>query len=350
MTIKSPNADEVFDKWINKMKAKDLEKKFKVKKVPFQKSNITAAESVQNVEKHTVFYFQSEKKVETSSKTDDKITDAKGVSKVKFYEFTGAVDSEKWKGKSEVPLYETLEPVDCQKCKGTGYINCKKCKGERLVSCKSCKGQGAVKCKDCDGKGSKEVTVTILKNGKDKTKKKLTFNCPTCFGTGKLECKKCGGTGRVPCPECKANARYRCDKCKGYGQFFGYSIGTVPFKETGAVVPHLFFRPDVEKELGYRLSNAITQVDGIQLRDVKKLNDTDVQAQLGFELDSNAKKLMQNTKKTFENLVKSKVDKPLYPLYIFPVLELDIATPKGKKFKLFSIGSETGYTVIDRGF
>ncbi|MHA1266718.1 MAG: hypothetical protein ACTSRS_15890 [Candidatus Helarchaeota archaeon] len=350
MTIKAPNADDIFAKWISRMKAKDLEKKFKVKNVPFQKNNITASESVRNVEKHTVFYFQSEKKVETSTATVQKMTDAKGIRKIKFYEFTGAVESEKWKDKSQVPLFETLDKIDCKKCKGTGYINCKRCKGERLVSCKKCKGQGAVRCKDCDGSGVKEININILKDGKEKIKRKIKFNCPTCFGTGKLECKTCGGTGKIPCPECKANARYRCDKCKGYGHFFVYSIGTVPFKETGAIIPHLFFRSDVEKELGYRLSNAINQVEGIQLRSIKQLNDIEVQAQLGYELDGNTKKLMQMAKKTFEDLEKSKTDKPLYPIYIFPVLELDIETPKNKRFKLFSIGSEMGYTVLERGF
>jgi len=350
MPVKSPNTDEVFEKWINKMKAKDLEKKFKIKGVTFHKTNISTAESVQKVEKYTAFYFESEKKVETSSATEEKRTDVKSVGKVKFYEFTGQIDSEKWKDKSEVPLFETLDPVNCEKCKGTGYINCKKCKGDRLVSCKKCRGKGTVHCKDCDGTGTKEIQVNILKNGKEKIKKKIKYNCPSCFGTGNLECKTCGGTGKVPCPDCKANARYRCDKCKGYGHFYKYSLGTVPFKETGAIVPHLFFRADVEKELGYRLSNAISQVEGIQIRDVKKLNEAEITAQLGFELDANAKKMMNNTRQTFENLQKSKMDKPQYPISIFPVLELDIITPKKNKFKLFSIGSEMGFSVFDRGF
>lgn len=350
MTIKAPNADEIFEKWINRTKAKDLEKAFSVKGVPFQKNNITAAESVKNVEKSTVFYFESEKKVEIGTATEEKKTDIKGVSKIKFYDFSGSVESEKWKDKSQVPLFNTLDELNCEKCKGTGYINCKKCKGERLVACKTCKGHGTTKCKDCDGTGTKELDVSILKNGKEKIKKKIKFNCPTCFGAGKLECKTCGGTGKIPCPDCKANARYRCDKCKGYGRFYKYGIGPVPFKETGAVVPHLFFKPDVEKELGYRLSNAIQQTEGIQIREVNKMNETDLQAQLGYQLDANTKKLMQNAKKTFEDLQKSKMDKPRLPIYVFPVAELDITTPKNKKFKIFSIGSDTGYTVIDKGF
>ncbi|NVM54675.1 MAG: hypothetical protein HWN66_13305 [Candidatus Helarchaeota archaeon] len=350
MPIKSPNIDDVFEKWINKTSAKELKKKFEVKGVPFQKNNISAAESVNNVEKFTAFYFQSEKKATAPTGTDEYRTDVKGVGKVKFYDFTTSVDSETWKDKSKVPLFDTLKPVNCERCNGSGYINCKRCKGERLITCKQCKGKATVRCKDCDGTGSKEVAVLILKNGKEKIKKKIKFNCPTCFGTGKLECKVCGGTGKIPCPDCKANARYRCDKCKGYGHFYNYSIGFVPFKATSALIPHLFFRTDVEKELGYRLSNALSKVEGIQIRDVKKLNEHDVTAVLGFELDSNIKKLMHSAKKDFEHLQKSEMDKPHYPIYIFPVLELDVVTPKHKKFKLFSIGSEMGYTVLDRGF
>ncbi len=350
MPIKSPNPDDIFNKWINKMSSKELEKKFKIKGVPFSKSNISSSESVKDVQKFTAFYFQSKKKVTTSAATDEKITDVKGVGKVKFYVFTSPVDSETWKDKSKVPLFDTLKPEDCQKCKGTGFINCKKCKGERLVTCNKCKGKGTLKCNDCGGIGSKELAVNAIKDGKEKIKKKIKYNCPTCFTTGNLECNACGGTGKIPCPACKSNARYRCDKCKGFGHFYKYSIGFVPFKETSALIPHLFFRPEVEKELGYRLSNTISQVEGIKINDIKKFNENDVIAQLGYELDSNTKKLMQDARKTFEGLQKSELDKPHFPIYIFPVLELDIMTPQNKKFKLFSIGSDVGYTVLDRGF
>jgi len=320
-----------------------------VKNVPFQKSNISAAESVKNVQKFTAFYFQSEKKQGISTVAEEgKKSDIKGISKIQFYEFSKEMDSDTWKDKSKVPLYESIQPTNCEKCKGAGYIPCKKCKGERLVTCPTCKGNASVKCKDCDGVGSKYVMVNVLKDGKDKIKEKVTYNCPTCFGTTKLECKTCGGTGQVPCPECKANARYRCDKCHGLGHFYEYSLGYVPFKQTGAVVPHLYFRADVEKEMGYRLSNVIDEVEGIQLRDLKKLNEQDVTAQLGYTLDSNAKKLMQAAKKDFDNLQKDDLEKAKYPIYIFPVQELDIVTPQNKKLKLFSIGSENGYSVYEK--
>ena len=349
--IKTPNTDDVFEKWINKMDANSLKKKFEVKGVPFQKGNISAAESVKNVQKFTVIYFQSEKKSTGPTDSGEIVkTDLKGIAKTKFYEFSKTMDSETWKEKSKLPLYETLNHINCEKCKGTGFINCKKCKGERLISCKDCKGQGSIKCKDCDGTGTKEIDIFVVKNGKEKTKRKMKYRCPTCFGSGKMECKKCGGTGKITCPDCKANARYRCDKCKGVGHFFNYSLGFVPFDQTSAVVPHLFFRAEIEKELGYRLSNVIQQVDGIQIRDLNKMKETDVVALLGYELDSNAKKMMSTAKKTFEQLQKSEIDKPILPIYIFPVIELDIETPKKKSFKLFSIGSETGYTVIDHGF
>ena len=68
---------------------------------------------------------------------------------------------------------------------------------------------------------------------------------------------------------------------------------------------------------------------------------------LGFVLDSNAKKLLNETKKVFEKLAQSDLEKPLYPIYIFPVLELNIVTFTNKKFKLFSIGSELKYQVLE---
>ena len=194
------------------------------------------------------------------------------------------------------------------------------------------------------------MKINVLINGKQKTKKNMKYRCPSCFGSGQIECKKCGGTGKVTCPECKANARYRCDKCKGVGHFFNYELGYVPFAQTSAVIPHLFFRSDVEKELGYRISNVLSQVEGIQINDVKQLNDRDVVALLGYELDSNAKKILHDARKEYEKLQKSDMDTPHLPIYVFPVVELDIVTPKNKKFKIFSIGSEMGFTVIDRGF
>ncbi len=351
MPIKGPNTDDVFEKWLNKTSAKDLEKKFKVKNVPFQKGNISVAESVKNVDKYTVFYFQSEKHASPKAEaSEEKKTDIKSLEKITFYDFTKSIEYDEYKGKSTVPLYDTLKPVNCEKCKGTGYINCKKCKGERLVACSACKGNGSIRCKDCDGSGSNVIKVTILKNGKEKTKKETKYNCPTCFGTGKIECKKCGGIGKVTCPECKANARYKCDKCKGYGNFYLYSIGSVPFKETSAVVPHLFFKQEVEKDIGYRLSNVISQVKGITIRDLNKMNEKEITAQLGYEMDADAKKQMSTAKKEYERLEKSEFDKPMMPIYIFPVLELDVVTPKGSKFKVFSIGAEDGFTVMDKGF
>ncbi|MFX1295823.1 MAG: hypothetical protein ACFFD2_13345 [Promethearchaeota archaeon] len=351
MPIKSPNTDAVFEKWINKTPAKSLEKKFKIKDVPFQKSNISAAESVKTVEKFTAFYFESEKKgSKTPTTVEEEYTDLKTLGKIKFYEFTEQMDSEKWKDKTKVPLYDTLKPDNCKKCHGTGYINCKKCKGEKLITCKDCKGRATIKCKDCDGTGSKSINITVIKNGKEKSKKQFKYQCPTCFGTSKIECKKCGGTGKIPCPDCKANARYKCDKCKGYGHFYIYGIGYVPFKLTSAVIPHLYFKADVNKELEYRLSNAISQVEGIKIQDYKNLDEHNVQSQLGYELDSDAKKMMNTTKKEFEKIEKNDLEKPHYPILIFPVLELDIVTPKNKKFKLFSIGPDTGYIVLDQGF
>ncbi|MEM3587871.1 MAG: hypothetical protein QXO71_11190, partial [Candidatus Jordarchaeaceae archaeon] len=59
MSMKSPLSDDVFAKWLERADLSKLEKFFSVKRVKFERSNISAAESVKNVEKHAVFFFHS---------------------------------------------------------------------------------------------------------------------------------------------------------------------------------------------------------------------------------------------------------------------------------------------------
>ena len=43
-------------------------------------------------------------------------------------------------------------------------------------------------------------------------------------------------------------------------------------------------------------------------------------------------------------------EKPEYPIYVYPLFKLDIETPRGKKFNVFSIDTERSYIVTDYGF
>lgn len=55
MKILTPDADEVFNKWLSKVDSKKLKKSFGI-----EKEAITAAESVKKVEKLAFLFFYSE--------------------------------------------------------------------------------------------------------------------------------------------------------------------------------------------------------------------------------------------------------------------------------------------------
>ncbi|MHA1311029.1 MAG: hypothetical protein ACTSQO_08875 [Candidatus Helarchaeota archaeon] len=351
VSLKTPNLDDVFKKWVNETPTTKLEKQFKLKKVAFQKSQISIAETVVGNDKYIICFFQSKSKSASEIKGKSYKVDGKKVQQIIFYDFPASVkiDRDKWKGNEIVPMIKTLEEKNCMKCGGKGIIVCKTCKGTKFVTCKNCGGQGTVKCSYCGGKGKIEVKIKVLKGPQqEKSYKTIKINCPKCFGgSGKITCQRCGGTGKVPCSDCKSQGSWRCDECGGYGVFYYYEALPVPFKDITDLIPHLIFKKEYEKYLGEKISKLdLESVEGIKITDIKKLTRKDLEPQLGY-WDKSVEKLISQTKNVFKNSEKNNLEDPKYPIYLFPLLELDCKTPRGKKFEIFSIGTEQGYIIID---
>ncbi|MHA1381494.1 MAG: hypothetical protein ACTSRG_24270 [Candidatus Helarchaeota archaeon] len=347
MSVKSPISDDVFKKFITKTSAKKLQNLFGEKGIKFEKGNVSAAESVENVVKSAAFFFRSEVTSELSSKiVKEQETDQKGISKLKFFDFPKIVNPDNWKGKETVPMYNSIAQVNCKKCEGKGYMGCKNCGSTGLIKCNKCDGTGKVECKRCKGKGKLTLQIQVLVGKKkEKQKKIINYQCGDCFGSGKIVCKNCSGMGKILCNKCKPNfGKAICKDCNGTGKFYKYKIGTVPFHAVkGQYIPHLFFKPEFEKKLGTELSSLVTTVDGIYIKSLKDLDEEFVKAQLGY-WDGEIKSRMNDAKKKFKELEKSKgQETPKFPIYLFPILKLNVKSKKGKTFNIYSIGTDRGY-------
>ena len=350
MSMKSPLSDEVFSKWLARADLSKLEKYFSVKRVKFERSNISAAESVRNVEKHAIFFFRSKVDPSIARDVEKKVVNIDELGKVTFYDFGNKqVDMTEWKDKKMVPLYSSIREVECGGCKGKGYITCNKCGGSGTLECKKCKGKGSVQCNVCKGEGKLYTKLKVIRNGK-KTKVEMPYNCDYCYGSGTLICDHCGGTGKVECSKCRGETRNPCKECKGTGTLYEYTIGPVPFKT--AIVPHIFFRPEFEKHLANVIDREFANIEGIKITDYNNLTEKELTPQLGF-FNKEVKDKMNKAKSAFKDLEKKASkggERAEYPIYVYPLLKLDIVTPKGKKFNIFSIGTERSYVITDYGF
>jgi hypothetical protein len=131
---------------------------------------------------------------------------------------------------------------------------------------------------------------------------------------------------------------------------FEYAVGGVPFR--AGVIPNLFFRSEFEKHLATVIDKEFSNIEGIKISDHNSLNEKEITPQLGF-FNKEVEDKMNKTKATFKDLEKKGAkggETPQYPIYIYPLLKLDIVTPKGKKFSVFSIGTDKNYIVTDYGF
>lgn len=350
MSMKSPLVDDVFSRWLARADLSNLEKLFSMKRVKFERSNISAAESVKNVEKHAVFFFHSRIDPSITKNIEKKMVNIDELTKMNFYDFgTKQVDTMEWKDKNLVPLYSSIKEVNCSDCGGRGYITCDKCRGSGTLECKKCKGNRNVTCDACKGEKKLYVNLKVITDG-NKTSIEMPYNCDVCGGVGTIFCDYCGGTGKVDCDKCHGRTQNLCMKCKGTGALFEYTIGPVPFKP--AIVPNLFFRPEFEKHLAKVIDKEFANIEGIRIRDYDSLTEKELTPQLGF-FNKEVNDKMNKTKSAFKNLEKKAAkggEKPEYPIYVYPLLKLDIETPKGKKFNIFSIGTERSYIVTDYGF
>jgi hypothetical protein len=348
--MKSPSADDVFAKWLEHADMGKLEKLFSVKHVQFERSNVSAAESVKNVEKHAVFFFHS--KIEPSSRAEGEknVVNYEDLQKVNFHHFGNKeVDSTEWKDKNMVPLHESVNEIKCDECSGKGSIMCDKCKGTGVLGCKKCNGTGNITCPTCKGDKKLYLKLKVMTEGK-KSEEQMAHNCYTCGGTGTIKCNNCGGTGKVECDKCHGDAKTTCKKCKGTGTLYEYTNGPVPFKTEG--IPNIFYKSEFDKTLADTINKEFSNIEGITFKDYNDLNEKEITPQLGF-YNKEVEDKMNKAKNAFKDLEKkgaNRAETPEYPIYVYPLLKLDMETPKGKKFSVFSIGTEKKYVVTDYEF
>ncbi|WP_371805288.1 hypothetical protein [Candidatus Lokiarchaeum ossiferum] len=352
VTIKSANPDDIWDRWKKKaVKSQKLEKHYGVKGAVFNLDNITAAEFVKGVTKAAIVFFEKsyEVKVQNIAPKKEK-GDVRDIEKMKFYQFKSNPVKTEWKGDEEVPFAATLTKENCSKCTGKGGVVCKKCNGTKLVICPDCNNK-AKSCKSCEGTGKYMIEVKVLDEKNNKTTKKIEVKCNECYGTGKLTCTRCGGMGKIACKNCNATGFNSCSECRGHGSLFTYQIKPVPFKHESSAEPILLSSiklSGLEKELGKEIQKTIEQVEGILIRNPEKeLDQKFIEPNLGY-YSKEIGKISKEAAKEIKNSKKNKDIKIKMPLFLFPVLALDCETKKGKKFQVYSIGSDNKFQVFGR--
>ncbi|MEM3511406.1 MAG: hypothetical protein QXW47_09730 [Candidatus Jordarchaeales archaeon] len=342
--LKPPSPDEVFSRWVNGMRNDELEELFARKDMPFDKSSVSAAEFVKEVDRKIAVFFAS--KIETGSvEAERKESNYEGILKVKFYEFPKGKVPPELKLDSRIPMFGSLEKVECSECAGTGYLECDKCGGKGTLPCNECGESGEISCDECEGAKEVALTLSVVSDGEE-AEREMKVQCPTCFGSGKVVCGKCGGLAKLVCNECGGDGKFPCKKCKGAGVIFTYSVSPPPV--SGKKLYLIYSKPEVDDVLSEMLEAKVSQLESVKINNHEQLNKNDLEAMLGFynkDVDSKAGR----AKKIFADLEK-KADKtgetPLYPIYIFPILRLDVETAKGKRIQVFAAGGGKNYTII----
>ena len=309
--IKTPNLDNIFEKWketANRKNRKQMEKQFGTKGAVFTLEAISAAEYViPPALKGAAIYFSIKKTVAPAKGKDENTVMAPRVSRETFYSFKNSkVNKDNWKGDEKVPMYESITPVACKNCSAKGYIEDK---------CSVCKGSGKI-----------EVDLTVLE-GEEQKKQKKSFNYP---------CGECYGTGKVQNP---------CRECGGHKNLYKYEILPVPFQSvvTGIPVLHSSLQTKYEKEIGKDLQDLIESVEGIKFNNFKELDDK-AEGSLGY-WDKNVKKTINAAGDDYKNYEKDKDTQITTQIYLFPMIQLNCKTKKGKKFEIYSIGSENNFMI-----
>jgi len=309
--IKTPNLDDIFDKWKQQAGRKDrkkMEKQFGTKGSVFTLDAISAAEYVvPPALKGAAIYFSIKKTVAPVKGKEDNLVLAPRVSRETYYSFKGKkVDKDNWKGDEKVPTYESISAVPCKTCSGKGYIDDK---------CRSCKGSGKV-----------EDNLNVLEEEEQKKVKKVfTYPCGECFGTGKVQ---------NPCSE-----------CGGHKNLYKYEIQPVPFQSvvTGIPVVHSSLQTKYEKEIGKDLQDLIESVEGIKFNNFKDLENK-AEGSLGY-WDKNVKKTINSAGSDHKNYEKDKDTQIVTQIYLFPMIRLNCKSKKGSNFEIYSIGSDQKFMI-----
>jgi hypothetical protein len=359
MKLASPDADEVFNKFLSRINSKNLKKVFCI-----PKDAITVAENVKEVEKSAFLFFISEKQKQKldSKKKSPKLLEvqASRLKEIKFYSFKESVDIDAWRGADYVPIIKNLKEVRCKVCRGTGAKKCGKCNDTRSISCENCKSKGDEECNHCSGSGKITYELKIIeinkKGNENKKYEKKSYQCPKCIGLGKITCKRCGGTGKDVCYECKGNP-IACRECNGVGMSYELTESPVPLTILPGKEHYSFLTKKDEwmrkdKEYQKKLETA----EAIEINEPTKLNEKYLKDLFGvLEFDKGLKKCIDDTKRIFKKLKKDfdqgkSPEKPLTPISLIFLLRLAVETPKGKKFDIYSLGTKNKYSIMTNRF
>ncbi|MFW9784928.1 MAG: zinc finger-like domain-containing protein [Candidatus Heimdallarchaeota archaeon] len=310
--IKTPNLDDIFEKWKQSAVRKDrkrMEKQFGTKGAVFSLDAISAAEYVKDTMKEAAIYFAVKKTLGAAPKgKEEHILLAPKLPREYFYSFKGSekVNKDNWKGDELVPMYESIQPISCKKCGGKGYIDGK---------CKNCNGSGKIE----------ENIVVFIGEQQKKEKKPFSYSCIACYGTG--------------------NRREPCKECGGHKSLYKYEILPVPFKTvvTGIPILHSSAQTKYEKEMGEDLHKMLEDVEGIKFSEFKEL-ESKSEASLGY-WNKNIKKTINSAGNDYKTYQKDKDTQITTQIYLFPLIQMFCETKKGKKFEIYSLGSANKFII-----
>jgi hypothetical protein len=305
VTIKTPNLDDIFEKWKQTAYRKDkkkLEKQFGTKGAVFSLDVISAAETVKDTMKEAAIYYAVQKTVAPAKgKEEEETVRADKVSKETYFIFKNEVNKDEWDGDEIVPMYNSIKAKPCPKCKGKGYIE--------------------DKCSSCGGNGKISDKLLILEGEEmNKDKKVFEYPCGNCYGSGKT--------------------KDLCKECNGHKNLYTYEIKAVPFKRvvSGMPVLHSSAKTKYEKEMGEDLHKLIDEVEGIRFDDFKSL-DKKAEPSLGY-YNKNIKKTISSAGKDYKNYEKDDDYKLVTKIHLFPMIQMMCETKKGKSFEIYSLGSD----------
>lgn len=308
--IKSPNLDDIFEKWKQQTVRKDkkkMEKQFGTKGAVFSLDQISAAEYVKDNMKEIAVYFAIKKTQAAAKGMEEETVDSSRLSKVTFYSFQNAkVNKDNWKGPDKVPMIDTLKTVPCKDCNGKGYSD--------------------DKCKTCKGSGKSELRVTVLVGAEQKKDSKIVdIPCATCYGLGTL--------------------RSTCRACGGSKQSYKYQVLPVPIQTvvTGIPVLHSSAGKRYEAQIGEDLHKMIKEVEGITFKDFKEM-ESKAEASLGYT-NKNMKKTISVSKSDYNKYQKDGQSEIISQIYLFPMIQLFCETKRATKFEIYSIGSGNKFIV-----
>ncbi|MFX0024803.1 MAG: hypothetical protein ACFE8M_00190 [Candidatus Hermodarchaeota archaeon] len=310
--IKTPNLDDIFERWKQSAVRKDrkhIEKQFGTKGAIFSLDVISAAEYVKDTMKEAAIYFAVKKTLGPAPKgKEENVLLPSKLARLYFYSFRGSgkVDKETWKGDELVPMYESIQPVSCKRCGGKGYLE--------------------EKCKTCNGNGKIEENIVVFVGEEQKKEKKpFSYSCNICYGTG---------ARRNPCKE-----------CGGYKSLYKYEILPVPFKTvvTGVPVLHSSAQTRYEKEMGEDLHKMLEDVEGIKFNEFKEL-ESKAEASLGY-WNKNIKRTISSAGSDYKSYQKDKNVQITTQIYLFPLIQMFCETKKGKKFEIYSLGSANKFMI-----